>query len=147
MEDIPAFRELTLADKVFNKLFGAALGIGFGLSHHHILEVRGRKTGRSYSTPVDVLIIDDKRYLVAPRGETQWVRNARAAGAVTLRKGSRKHSHPIVELDDEAKAPILKAYLERFHFTVQRFFPVKAGADEATYGTLASKYPVFEIRG
>ena len=145
MDNVPTFQKLSLADKIFNKLFGVFLGLGLGLSHHYVLDVRGRKSGRVYSTPVDVLNLGDKRYLVAPRGETQWVRNARAAGEVTLRKGSTKQFFRIAELDDQAKPPMLKAYLERFHLTVQRFFPVNAGADEAAFAPLTSKYPVFEI--
>jgi deazaflavin-dependent oxidoreductase (nitroreductase family) len=77
-------------DRVFNRLFGAFVALGLGLPHNVLLETRGRKTGRVYSTPVNVLALDDRRYLVAPRGATAWVRNAHASGTVTLRRGRRR---------------------------------------------------------
>ncbi|HXV84526.1 MAG TPA: hypothetical protein VEG60_32145, partial [Candidatus Binatia bacterium] len=70
------FDQPTTVDRAINKLFGFLVGLGLGLRHNYLLQVRGRKSGRIYSTPVDVLRRDKKRYLVAPRGYTQWVRNA-----------------------------------------------------------------------
>ncbi|HEU0049962.1 MAG TPA: hypothetical protein VFQ43_20405, partial [Nitrososphaera sp.] len=68
------FTQPTTFDRAFNKLFGLLVGFGLGLPHNYLLQVRGRKSGRVYSTPVDVLSRDGKRYLVAPRGYTHWVR-------------------------------------------------------------------------
>ena len=65
----------TLIDRIINRIFGLMVKLGFGLSHNFLLEVRGRKSGRIYSTPVNVLDYQEKKYLVAPRGDTQWVRN------------------------------------------------------------------------
>lgn len=80
------FNQPTTVDRAINKLFGLLVGLGLGLGHNYLLHVRGRKSGRIYSTPVDVLDRAGKRYLVAPRGYTQWVRNAIASGAVSPRK-------------------------------------------------------------
>jgi hypothetical protein len=74
------FLEPKPVEKLFNRLFGFLVGLGFGLEHNYLLQVRGRKSGRVYSTPVNVLDVAGKRYLVAPRGRTQWVRNAEAVG-------------------------------------------------------------------
>jgi len=74
-------------ERVFNRIYGLLVGLGLGFSYNYLLEVRGRKSGRTYSTPIDLLELNGKRYLVAPRGRTQWVRNAEAAGEVTLKKG------------------------------------------------------------
>ncbi len=82
-----AFLEPTRRERIFNKAFGVLVGVGLGPRHYYLLQVRGRKTGRVYATPVSVVELDGKRFLVAPRGRTQWVRNAEAAGEVTLKKG------------------------------------------------------------
>ncbi len=110
-----------------------------------VLEVRGRKSGKLYTLPVDVLSEGDKLYLVAPRGETDWVRNAVAAGEVTLRRGRRATLYRLRALSDEEKPPILKAYLDRFRREVQRYFPVRAGAPAAAFIPHARRYPVFEL--
>src|SRR5438552_17971933 len=86
----PAFREPSAGERFFNRIFGFLVGLGLGFSYNYLLEVRGRKTGKLYSTPINLLELQGKRYLVAPRGRTQWVRNAEAAGEVTLKKGSSR---------------------------------------------------------
>ena len=87
---LPVFREPTAVEKLFNRSFGFLVGLGLGPSHIYLLQVRGRKSGKLFSTPVDLLELQGKRYLVAPRGRTQWVRNAEAAGEITLKKGSTR---------------------------------------------------------
>jgi hypothetical protein len=67
------FERPRATERLFNKLFGFLVGLGLGLPHNFLLEVRGRKTGRLYATPVDVLVLDGRRYLMASRGYTQWV--------------------------------------------------------------------------
>ena len=81
------FKKPNPFDRTVNRAFGFLLKLGVGLSHNYLLEVRGRKTGRVYATPVNVLEHGGKEYLVAPRGYTQWVRNAEASGAATLVRG------------------------------------------------------------
>ena len=143
--NMPVFREPTAMERAFNRLFGLLVGMGFGLKHNYLLEVRGRKSGKMYSTPVNVLEFGGKRYLVAPRGRTQWVRNAEAAGEVALKKGSRRESFRLRAIADHDKPPLLKAYLDSFKTTVQRYFPIPAGSDAATFAPIAANYPVFEL--
>jgi hypothetical protein len=88
--DPPVFREPTTVEKIFNRAFGFLVGLGLGFAHNYLLEVRGRKSGKLFSTPVDLLELQGKRFLVAPRGRTQWVRNAEAAGEITLRRRSTR---------------------------------------------------------
>ena len=111
----------------------------------HVLEVRGRKSGRLYSLPVDLLSEQGKLYLVAPRGHTQWARNAEASGEITLRRGARGERYRLRPLADTEKAPILKAYLDRFRREVQRYFPVPAGSPVERFGPLAPRYPAYEL--
>jgi deazaflavin-dependent oxidoreductase (nitroreductase family) len=141
------FTQLTLLDRIINRAFGFLVKLGIGLSHNFLLEVRGRKSGRIYSTPVNVLDYRDKRYLIAPRGDTQWVRNVIISREATLVKGTKRETVRLRPIADEAKAEILKAYLDRYKLTVQRYFPVPAGSRTEAFGPLAPRYPVFEITG
>ena len=117
----------------FNRCFGFLVGLGLGMKHNYLLQVRGRKSGKLYSTPIDLLEFQGKRYLVAPRGRTQWVRNAEAAGEVTLKKGSSRQSYHLRPVADAEKPELLKAYLDSFKTAVQRYFPIAAGSDAQAF--------------
>jgi deazaflavin-dependent oxidoreductase (nitroreductase family) len=132
-------------ERGFNRLFGAMVGIGLGLPHNHLLQVRGRKSGKLYSAPIDLLSTDGKKFLVSPRGRSQWVRNAEASGRVTLKKGFSRHEYRLRALADSEKSPVLKGYLDRFKTTVQRYFPLPAGSPAEAFAEFASRYPVFEL--
>jgi len=130
---------------LFNRAVGALVRLGIGLPHMHVLEVRGRKSGKLYALPVDLLSEQGKLYLVAPRGYTQWVRNAEASGAITLRRGARVERYRLRPLSDAEKPPILRAYLGRFRREVQRYFPVPADSPAERFGPLAPRYPAYEL--
>jgi deazaflavin-dependent oxidoreductase (nitroreductase family) len=140
-----SFDPPTFIERLFNRGVGSLVRLGLGGGHMYLLEVRGRKSGRVYTTPVDLLTEAERRFLVAPRGKTQWVRNAQAAAEVTLRRGRHAESFRLRVLSDTEKPPILKAYLERFRGEVQRFFPVPAGSPLEAFTPLAPRYPVFEL--
>ena len=142
---LPSFRPPSAIERIFNKVFGFAVGMGFGFSYNYLLQVRGRKSGKTYSTPIDLLDLGGKRFLVAPRGRTQWVRNAEAAGEVVLKKGSIRQKYRLRALADQEKPEILKAYLDRFKSEVQRYFPVPAGSPVEAFGLLVDSYPAFEL--
>jgi deazaflavin-dependent oxidoreductase (nitroreductase family) len=148
--NVPAFRKPSPIAKLINRAFGFLVGLGLGLRHNYLLEVRGRKSGRVYSTPVNLLVVETpgttpKRYLIAPRGRTQWVRNAEAAGEITLKKGSTRQKFRLRPVPDSDKPEFLKLYLERFTPTVQTYFPIKAGSPIEAFRELAPNYPVFEL--
>jgi deazaflavin-dependent oxidoreductase (nitroreductase family) len=135
--DPPVFREPTTVEKIFNRAFGF---------HNYLLEVRGRKSGKLFSTPVDLLELQGKRFLVAPRGRTQWVRNAEAAGEITLRRRSTRLKFRLRPLSDAEKPAILKAYLDAFKREVQTYFPVPAGSPPEAFASLLNNYPAFELQ-
>jgi deazaflavin-dependent oxidoreductase (nitroreductase family) len=139
------FRRPNPIERIFNRAFGALVGLGLGLRHNYVLEVRGRRTGAVHATPVNVLDLSGRRFLVAGRGRTQWVRNAEAAGEVVLRKGSHRQRLALRPVPDAEKAAILGAYLDRFRLTVQRYFPVRAGSSPSELAAIAGRYPVFEL--
>ncbi len=145
MDPQPSFHAPSVVERVFNRTFGILVGLGLGFSHNYLLQVRGRKSGKIYSTPIDLLERGGKRFLVAPRGRTQWVRNAEAAGEVTLKKGSKRQQFRLRALFDEEKPEILKAYLDQFKREVQRYFPVQAGSPVEAFRDLAQSYPAFEL--
>jgi deazaflavin-dependent oxidoreductase (nitroreductase family) len=140
------FKEPNAIDRTINRAFGFLLKLGIGLSHNYLLEVRGRKSGRTYANPVNVLEHEGGKYLVAPRGYTQWVRNAEASGEATLVRGAKRERVKLRALPHEAKAELLKIYLDRFKLTVQRYFPIPAGSPAKAFEPLAVRYPVFELR-
>ena len=142
---MPAFREAGAAGKAFNRFFGFLVSLGIGPRYAYVLEVRGRKTGRIYSTPVNVMESGGKQYLVAPRGRTQWVRNAEATGEITLKRGSLRRRYGLLAIPDQDKLPLLKLYLESYAAAVQRFFPVQAGSSAEVFRPIAYYYPVFEL--
>jgi deazaflavin-dependent oxidoreductase (nitroreductase family) len=145
MSTVPIFRPPTAIERIFNRVFGFLVGRGLGFSYNYLLQVKGRKSGKTYSMPVNLLELDGKRFLVAPRGRTQWVRNAEAAGEVTLRKGSVRQRFRLRPLPDADKPAILKAYLDRFKKEVQRYFPVAAGSPVESFRELVESYPAFEL--
>ncbi len=141
----PAFRQPSAPERLFNRVFGYLVGKGIGFKYNYLLEVRGRKSGNLYSTPIDLLEVNGSRYLVAPRGRTQWVQNAEAVGEVTLKKGSYRRAFRAKPIEDGDKPPLLKAYLEAFKKEVQRYFPLAAGSDVEAFEGIAADYPVFEL--
>ena len=143
--DSPSFRAPSAGERVFNRVFGFAVGLGLGFSYNYLLQVRGRKSGKIYSSPIDLLEIEGKRFLVAPRGRTQWVRNAEAAGEVTLKKGKLQQRFRLRALSDQEKSEILKAYLDRFKREVQTYFPLPAGSPVEAFRELVQRYPAFEL--
>jgi deazaflavin-dependent oxidoreductase (nitroreductase family) len=132
-------------DRIFGNTLAFLVWIGLIRSHFYVLEVRGRKTGKTISLPVDPLDLDGRRYLVCARGNSNWVRNARAAGEVVLARAMRRHRYVVRELPPGERPAVLKAYLDRFAGEVQRFFPVPKGSSAEAFKDLAPRYPVFEL--
>ena len=133
--------------RVFNPLVARLTKWGISLKGSRILEVRGRSSGEIRTTVVNLLTVDGVRYLVAPRGETQWVRNLRADdGAGTLRVGRRTEAFTATELADDDKAPILRAYLRAWAWEVGTFFDgLKADSPDADIAAAAPGFPTFRI--
>jgi deazaflavin-dependent oxidoreductase (nitroreductase family) len=142
---LPAFRSPSAAERLFNRAYGFVVGLGLGFSYNYLLQVQGRKSGKIYSTPIDLLELNGKRFLVAPRGRAQWVRNAEAAGEVTLKKGKTQLRFRLRPLPDAEKPEILKAYLDAFKREVQCYFPVPAGSPVNAFREIVQTYPAFEL--
>lgn len=119
---------------------------GMSVKGTRILEVRGRRSGQLRQTVVNLLGLDDERYLVAPRGHTHWVANVRAAGEADLRLGRQREHVRLVELDDPDKVPVLRSYLEQWAWEVGAFFEgVDAGSSDDELAGIAPSFPVFRV--
>lgn len=133
--------------RVFNPLVSLCTRIGLSVWGSRTLEVVGRSSGETRSTPVNVLTLDGDRYLVAPRGVTQWVRNVRCAGSCDLRVGRRVEHVEVIEVTDDDKPEILRAYLARWKWEVGTFFDgLGAEASDEELLAAAPKHPVFRLR-
>jgi deazaflavin-dependent oxidoreductase (nitroreductase family) len=131
---------------IFNGLVAGMTRLGISVWGSRVLRVKGRKTGEWRSTPVNLLKLEGRQYLVAPRGETQWVRNLRPVGTGELVVGRRTESFRAVEIPDEEKPPILRAYLKRWKAEVGVFFDgVSASSPEEELTRIAPRHPVFRI--
>jgi deazaflavin-dependent oxidoreductase (nitroreductase family) len=131
---------------VFNRVVAGLARLGVSMFGARVLEVRGRSSGALRRTPVNLLTYAGERYLVAPRGETQWARNLRVSGEGRLLVGRRSESFTAVELGDEEKPPVLRAYLKRWKFEVGVFFDgVGPDSSEDELRGAAPKHPVFRV--
>jgi deazaflavin-dependent oxidoreductase (nitroreductase family) len=137
---------LGIGRRLVNRLVRVLLALGWGPGHTYLLTTRGHATGRPRTTPVTLVEQEGDRWLVAPYGEVGWVRNARAAGVVTLSRGRRSETLGIVELDRQAAAPVLKAYVARVPVT-RPFFDAVVTSPLAVFRAEADRHPVFRVVG
>jgi len=112
----------------------------------HLLTVPGRRTGRAWSTPVSLVELGGERWLVAPYGERNWVRNARAAGWVELRRGRRLERAGVAEVEPDVAVPVLRRYYATTPFT-RRFFDASASSSREAWLAEAARRPVFRLTG
>jgi deazaflavin-dependent oxidoreductase (nitroreductase family) len=134
------------ATDTFNKIVARLTRMGLSVYGSRILYVRGRTSGEWRTTPVNPLTVDGTKYLVAPRGNTQWVRNMRAAGGGELHVGSKVEPFTATEVSDDDKPAILRGYLKRWKWEVGVFFDgVDAKAPEQKLREIAPGYPIFRV--
>jgi deazaflavin-dependent oxidoreductase (nitroreductase family) len=132
---------------VFNPAVAMLTRAGVSVAGSRVLEVRGRKSGQPRRTPVNLLSVDGTRYLVAPRGHTQWVRNLRARGEGRLLLGRRTEAFLAEEVPDDDKPPILRPYLKRWKWEVGAFFGgVGPDSSDAELRRIGPDHPVFRLR-
>jgi deazaflavin-dependent oxidoreductase (nitroreductase family) len=130
---------------VFNPAVAALTRLGISLYGSRVLEVRGRKTGEWRRTPVNPLELDGARYLVAPRGNTQWAKNLRANPEGRLLLGRRVKPFTAREIADADKPSILRGYLKRWKWEVGMFFDAGPDGTDEELARIAPGHPVFRI--
>jgi deazaflavin-dependent oxidoreductase (nitroreductase family) len=133
---------------VFNRVVAGLTRLGVSVYGSRVLEVTGRKSGERRQTPINLLSYQGAEYLVAPRGQTQWVKNLRASGQGRLRVGRRTQAFSAVELADEQKPPLLRAYLKKWKFEVGVFFGgVGPDSSDEELLRIAPDHPIFRLTG
>lgn len=136
---------LSAGERFFNTVVSKLFRLGWAPRYGHELEVVGRKSGEIHRTPVNLTELDGVLYLVAPRGETQWVKNARAASEVTLCRRSSRTRYRVREVPVSERAEILQGYLRLYESQVTRFFSVRADAPIEEFRAIAAQHPVFVL--
>jgi deazaflavin-dependent oxidoreductase (nitroreductase family) len=147
MDERPSYKQPDwFTQHVFNPLVAALTRSGVSLLGSRVLRIRGRKSGVWRETPVNLLKLDGHEYLVAARGETQWVRNLRASGQGELRVGRRTQPFSAEEIRDDEKSAVLRAYLKRWRWEVGAFFMgVGADSSDEDLRAEARHHPVFRV--
>lgn len=130
--------------KLGNILITPLARLGLAGKRTHVLTTLGRKSGRPYSTPVQLVFLGGERWLVAPYGERAWVKNARAAGTVELTRARNTERVRVEEVEPETAAPVLREYLRKTPVT-KPFFTAKRNAPVEAFAAEASRHPVFRV--
>jgi deazaflavin-dependent oxidoreductase (nitroreductase family) len=131
---------------VFNRAVRRLTRLGLSVAGSRELRVRGRKSGEWRSTPVNPLTVDGTRYLVAPRGSTEWVRNLRVSREGELRRGRRTERFRAAEVADDAKVAVLREYLRKWSWEVGQFFEgIDKDASDEDLNRIAAGFPVFAV--
>ena len=131
---------------IFNPLVQWLTRLGISVYGSRMLAVRGRRSGQWRTTPVNLLEYRGQRYLVAPRGVTDWVKNIRVSGEGELWLGSRREPIKVVEVTGDEKIEILRAYLRKWKWEVGQFFEgVGPDASDDELKRAAPKHPIFRI--
>ena len=136
--------QINFADRIGNALITTLLRAGVKLGTTSLLTVRGRKSGQPHTVPVTLVEQDAERWLVAPYGVVQWVRNIRAAGTATLTRGRHSEVISVTELEAREAAPVLKQYLLQVR-VVRPYFDVAKDAPLSAFEREAPRHPVFKI--
>jgi deazaflavin-dependent oxidoreductase (nitroreductase family) len=132
---------------VANRMARRLARLGWSPKGLRQLAVKGRKSGEWQTVPVNLLELDGKRYLMAPRGLTQWVRNIRAAGGGELRVGRQVEAIGVTEVADDEKVPMLREYLVRWGSEVKMFFvDIDKDSSDEELRRIAPGFPVFEVQ-
>jgi deazaflavin-dependent oxidoreductase (nitroreductase family) len=130
--------------RLINMLATPLIRLGVAPRGSHLLTTVGRRTGQPRTNPVHLVDHDGNRYLVAPYGVVSWVRNARAAGEVTLARGRKSSSHSVTEVGAAEGAPVLKRYVEAIAVT-RPFFDATKDAPVTAFEAEVPGHPVFRL--
>jgi len=114
------------------------------MPHSYLLLTRGRRTGKLRRTPVVLVELHGRRWLVAPYGVVGWVHNARAAGEVTLVRRAERRTYTIREVPAEEAGPVLQRYLDLAP-APRKYFRARRGEPVERFVAEAHLHPVFEL--
>lgn len=137
-----------IAARTFNGMIRRLAEAGVSVAGSTAVRVRGRTSGRMRTVVVNLLEIDGRRYLVSPRGNTQWARNARVAGEVEMGPTRSPRARRLVEVADDAKPDLLKPYIDRWYWQVKGHIGgLTPTSSRDQMRAAAPSIPVFEVVG
>jgi deazaflavin-dependent oxidoreductase (nitroreductase family) len=136
---------VNFADRLESALITSLVRAGLPMGTTSLLTVRGRKSGLPHTVVVILVEQDGQRWLVAPYGEVQWVRNIRASGTATLTRGRRSETISVTELSAHEAAPILKQYLSKVSGGVRSYFDATKNSPTEAFERESARHPVFQI--
>jgi deazaflavin-dependent oxidoreductase (nitroreductase family) len=131
--------------KLFNSIFGLFAGTGLTPGKNVMIEVKGRRSGQPRSVPVNIVEYDGQRYLVSPRGESEWVRNVRASGGQAVFRHGKRTSVSLQELPAAERAAIIQKYLRENAMSTRQHFGIDPKADISEFERIAPLHPVFRV--
>lgn len=131
-------------ERAINRVYGTLTGLRLGARHRHLLTVTGRRSGLPRTTPVDVMAVGGERWLVAPYGEVQWVRNLRAAPECSLRRGHTTRRYTATEVDPDTAVPVIRTYIRTVRVT-RAYWGAGPDASNAELAHEATSHPVFRL--
>lgn len=144
---MPEYKKPGSMVRVMNGALGVAIKLGLSPQGGQLLTVRGRKSGKEMTTPVNPMTFQGAEYLVAPRGDCHWSRNLRVAGTARLRVGRKKRQIRVDhELTEAEKPPVLLAYLDRWAGVTKSHFGITwpdPSQEEIT--RVCARTPMFQI--
>ncbi len=131
--------------QIMNRIVSQLASLGLTPSDTVTLEVKGRRSGVVRSVPVTWVEHEGERYLVSPRGESEWVRNLRASGGEAVLRHRGRRNVRLEELPAEQRAPSIKAYLQKTARATRQHFGVDPKAELDAFEAIAARHPVFRI--
>ena len=139
------YRRPMMLTRIMNRGMGWLASLGLTSSRMITLEVKGRRSGQTHSTVMNMVEYEGARYVVSPRGEAEWVRNVRAAGGEAVIRHRGRRSVRLEEVAAEQRAPILRKYLGENAMSTKRHFGVDPKADVAEFAAVAGRHPAFRV--
>ena len=138
---------MTSSMRIGSAMLTTLLRAGVPLGSLALFSVRGRKSGKIYTTPVALVEQHGTRFLVAAFGEVSWVRNLRAAGSAQFTSRRRTQTIRAVELEEREAPPILKLFLTKYHLVpfFRPYFDVTPRSPLVDFEREATRHPVFRL--
>jgi deazaflavin-dependent oxidoreductase (nitroreductase family) len=130
---------------VMNPVLKGIHQLGISVQGSQTLAIRGRKSGEVRTNPVNPFELDGKTYLLSPRGNTQWVRNLRAAGEGELRSGRKVRRFHATEVPDSEKLPLMRLYMDKWAWEVKGFMGIEADAPDEEVERVLPDHPAFVL--
>jgi len=139
------YRKPTRLTQMMNGALGWLASLGLTPSHMITLEVKGRRSGETRSTVMNIVEYEGENYVVSPRGEAEWVRNVRAAAGEAIIRRRGRRGVRLEEVPAEQRAPILKKYLGENAMSTKQHFGIDPKAEIAEFEAIAGRHPAFRV--